>query len=62
MYFQMGGNPGDGSTLPRTNGARAAAAVAAAVALAKLQGAEVIAVALAAGESKVQDIKMAGGQ
>jgi len=26
MYFQMGGNPGDGSTLPRTNGARAAAA------------------------------------
>ena len=25
-YFQMGGNPGDGSTLPRTNGARAAAA------------------------------------
>ena len=26
MYFQMGGNPGDGATLPRTNGARAAAA------------------------------------
>ncbi|TMB29173.1 MAG: substrate-binding domain-containing protein [Deltaproteobacteria bacterium] len=26
IYFQMGGNPGDGSTLPRTNGARAAAA------------------------------------
>ncbi|HET9594786.1 MAG TPA: substrate-binding domain-containing protein [Anaeromyxobacteraceae bacterium] len=26
MYFQMGGNPGDGSTLPRTTGARAAAA------------------------------------
>jgi len=26
MYFQMGGNAGDGSTLPRTNGARAAAA------------------------------------
>src|SRR5215467_16347068 len=26
MYFQMGGNPGDGSTLPRTNGAKAAAA------------------------------------
>ncbi len=26
MYFQMGGNPGDGSTLPRTNGARPAAA------------------------------------
>jgi simple sugar transport system substrate-binding protein len=25
MYFQMGGNPGDGATLPRTNGARAAA-------------------------------------
>ena len=26
MYFQMGGNAGDGATLPRTNGARAAAA------------------------------------
>src|ERR1041384_8658043 len=26
MYFQMGGNRGDGATLPRTNGARAAAA------------------------------------
>ena len=25
IYFQMGGNPGDGATLPRTNGARAAA-------------------------------------
>jgi simple sugar transport system substrate-binding protein len=25
IYMQMGGNPGDGSTLPRTNGARAAA-------------------------------------
>jgi simple sugar transport system substrate-binding protein len=26
IYMQMGGNPGDGATLPRTNGARAAAA------------------------------------
>src|ERR1041384_8480770 len=26
MYFQMGGNAGDRATLPRTNGARAAAA------------------------------------
>ena len=25
IYMQMGGNPGDGATLPRTNGARAAA-------------------------------------
>ena len=25
MYFQMGGNPGGGATLARTNGARAAA-------------------------------------
>jgi simple sugar transport system substrate-binding protein len=25
MYFQMGGTPGGGATLPRTNGARAAA-------------------------------------
>ncbi len=25
IYFQMGGNPGDGATLPRTNGARASA-------------------------------------
>jgi simple sugar transport system substrate-binding protein len=25
VYMQMGGNPGDGATLPRTNGARAAA-------------------------------------
>jgi simple sugar transport system substrate-binding protein len=25
IYFQRGGNPGDGATLPRTNGARAAA-------------------------------------
>ena len=26
IYMQMGGNPGDGATLARTNGARAAAA------------------------------------
>ncbi|MGH6944550.1 MAG: sugar ABC transporter substrate-binding protein [Geminicoccaceae bacterium] len=26
IYMQMGGNPGDGATLPRTNGAKAAAA------------------------------------
>ena len=25
IYMQMGGTPGDGATLPRTNGARAAA-------------------------------------
>ena len=25
IYMQMGGNPGDGATLPRTNGASAAA-------------------------------------